>query len=217
MPENTDPSLAMRGSGRILEHSNSSQSPSLVYTKTKDVQSSPSINSEETDSLKTEAHRTTVVDRSEPGVDIAEGFSSLNLKDYILQDKLPEEDTCLAHLKFLFALENMKHDMGYTDGLFGLWDLMAFSKKDRERYQRSTNGEELNEEFTLEDESQRNLSLLREKRWAIFIIRAVDRYESWWQSMKKLIDGTGHHDHLSAMKCIRRGTRVLGSSTPTFL
>ena len=30
------------------------------------------------------------------------------------------------------------------------------------------------------------LSRLREKRWALFVARAVDRYEAWWKSRFRL-------------------------------
>src|SRR5690242_1185923 len=37
----------------------------------------------------------------------------------------PSAETCLAHLKLLFAIQAMKEDVGYTDGLWGLWDSRA--------------------------------------------------------------------------------------------
>ncbi|KAM7186669.1 hypothetical protein V8F20_011302 [Naviculisporaceae sp. PSN 640] len=89
----------------------------------------------------------------------------------------PTPETCLAHLKLLFALHSMKEEVGYTDGLFGLWDSLAgppavFKALD---------------EKTLEEKAQDKqlavLSKIREKRWAMFVARAVDRYQAWWKSM----------------------------------
>jgi hypothetical protein len=95
----------------------------------------------------------------------------------------PEPDTCLAHLKLLFAFQNLKEDVGYTDGLWGLWDTRA------EGHMMVTDEGEVVESIevnsNLKDDKQRLLILskIREKRWAIFVARAVDRYEAWWNSL----------------------------------
>ncbi|GKU07096.1 unnamed protein product [Fusarium langsethiae] len=97
----------------------------------------------------------------------------------------PEPNVCLAHLRLLFAFEALKEDIGYHDGLFGIWDSRADGNiKVRE------NGdvEELptREEYTpdLEDKTKA-LSKLREKRWSLFVARAVDRYQTWWHSLPR--------------------------------
>lgn len=93
----------------------------------------------------------------------------------------PDVDTCLAHLKLLHAIHNMKEEVGYTDGLFGLWDsrasgthfLVESENEVKEQPYYST------QEMPLEDR-KRYLSRIREKRWALFVARAVDRYEATW-------------------------------------
>ncbi|KAK1762015.1 hypothetical protein QBC33DRAFT_501936 [Phialemonium atrogriseum] len=72
----------------------------------------------------------------------------------------PSVATCLAHLKLLFAFKGLKDDVGCHDGLWDIWDSRAHN---------SQNPADV-------------LPLLREKRWAIFVARAVDRYESWWNT-----------------------------------
>lgn len=94
----------------------------------------------------------------------------------------PEVDTCLAHLKLLHAIQDMKEDVGYTDGLWNIWDGRAdyelpnslesvFSATGRH-----PQGEEVKRLVASE---------IREKRWALFVARAVDRYTAWWNSFEK--------------------------------
>ena len=72
----------------------------------------------------------------------------------------PSVATCLAHLKLLFAFKGLRDDVGCHDGLWDIWDSRAHNSQN----------------------SADVLPLLREKRWAIFVARAVDRYESWWNT-----------------------------------
>jgi hypothetical protein len=88
----------------------------------------------------------------------AAAFSSLNLSQ---SSSEPTADACLAHLRVLFAFEELKTRIGLQDGLWDIWDSRA-----REAGANAKNV----------------LAVLREKRWAVFIARAVSRYEAWWQS-----------------------------------
>jgi hypothetical protein len=98
------------------------------------------------------------------------GFSSLSLPS-VAQDVSP--DTCLAHLKLLFAFHNLQETIGYTDGL---WDIHDIHENDDSVLQDIKN---------ITDETKQILVVLREKRWAIYVARAVDRYEAWWNSFAK--------------------------------
>ncbi|RSL46825.1 hypothetical protein CEP54_013669 [Fusarium duplospermum] len=116
----------------------------------------------------------------------------------------PNAITCLAHLKLLHAIAKLKESIGYTDGLFGIWDSRA-------RYNRFKTSSGPPKEvatdygpavsnylfaqlahrgpgFDILSDNGRSLALskLREKRWAIYVARAVDRYEAWWSSMFQL-------------------------------
>ncbi|OAQ67280.1 alpha-ketoglutarate-dependent sulfonate dioxygenase [Pochonia chlamydosporia 170] len=73
----------------------------------------------------------------------------------------PDTASLLAHLRLLLTFEKLKQQIGFTDGLWDIWDNRAASA----------------------DNSLEVLVKLREKRWAIYIARAVDRYEEWWNSL----------------------------------
>lgn len=99
-------------------------------------------------------------------------FASLQLPSVATE---LDEQLCLAHLKLLSAFHLLKEDVGYTDGLWGIYDTRAgpITKKG------SDPGPEL--------------AKLREKRWAIYVARAVDRYAAWWSSLES--------DPLTIKKC----------------
>ena len=92
--------------------------------------------------------------------DITSAFSSLYLTDEPLD--LPNAETCLAHLRLLYAFRELRLDVGYCHGLWGIADPGENSKAP---------------EVSLDV-----MSRLREKRWAVYLARAVDRYEAWWAS-----------------------------------
>ncbi|KAI1871455.1 uncharacterized protein JN550_004449 [Neoarthrinium moseri] len=87
------------------------------------------------------------------------GFSTFSLSE---APQHPEVNSCLAHLKLLFTFHNLKEDVGYTDGLWGLWDSSYPATP--------TN-------------PNKALAIIREKRWALYVARAVDRYEAWWNTL----------------------------------
>lgn len=93
-------------------------------------------------------------------------FSSLDL-DKSQSVSFPTTDLCLAYLKLLCAFEALKSKVGYSDGLWGIWD------------SRGTNSPDT----AFNAEHRAGLAFKqREKRWAIYVARAVDRYEAWWKS-----------------------------------
>ncbi|KAF5231633.1 hypothetical protein FANTH_13300, partial [Fusarium anthophilum] len=97
----------------------------------------------------------------------------------------PDSSTCLAHLRLLFAFEALKEDIGYTDGLWGLWDtradgnIVVHENGDVDEHPAAG---EFNREL---EDKKKSLSKIREKRWALFVARAVDRYEAWWDSLPR--------------------------------
>lgn len=114
------------------------------------------------------------------GVEITAGFSNLYLDS---KPKDPDADTCLAHLKLLFAIQTLKEDIGYTDGLWNIWD----SRPDLDFGYTADiypPGSEIRK-LTPEDKKKLSLAKIREKRWALFVARAVDRYEAWWSSLPR--------------------------------
>lgn len=89
-------------------------------------------------------------------------FSSLTLPTHTTK---VDENTCLVHLKLLSAFYSLKEDVGYTDGLWDIFD----SRADQAGEAKSP-------------DPGATLAKLREKRWAIHVARAVDRYEAWWNT-----------------------------------
>lgn len=112
-----------------------------------------------------------------PSLDLSPLFSQLRLTS---EPGRPNPDSCLAHLKFLFAIETLKEEVGYSDGLWGLWDSRvadhAGSENHKTEKDKISNG--VADSSASHEEA---LSRIREKRWALFVARAVDRYEAWWR------------------------------------
>lgn len=111
--------------------------------------------------------------------ELTRGFKYLTLHPQ--PDKLPRSDEVMAHLKLLEAIFALKEEIGYTDGLFDLWDSRALGTEE------STAGD---------DNSRRQhdeaLSKIREKRWALYVLRAVDRFEVWWHQFLCSQDPNSH-------------------------
>lgn len=85
-------------------------------------------------------------------------FATLNLSTQ--NPDFPKADQCLAHLKLLSAFYALKEDVGYTDNLFGLADSRC----------EMLEGQKRDEAF----------AKIREKRWLVYVVRAVERFEEWW-------------------------------------
>ncbi|KAG8157449.1 hypothetical protein KVR01_012833 [Diaporthe batatas] len=153
-------------------------------------------------------------------VDITAAFSSLNISP---TPHDPTDETCLAHLKLLYAVQSLKEDVGYTDGLWGIWDTRAEGPgSDIEVDLRDGRGH-LPESAaagpradkttaTPSDLQKIRLSKIREKRWALFVARAVDRYEAWWNTFPRtmlteadMVEGSGakYHDFVNETAYLR--------------
>jgi hypothetical protein len=94
-------------------------------------------------------------------------FESLNLSAQ--NPDFPKANQCLAHLKLLSAFHALKEDVGYTDNLFGLSDARCEILEGQAR--------------------DKALAKTREKRWSLYIARAVERFEDWW--LKVLVPKEG--------------------------
>lgn len=92
------------------------------------------------------------------------------------------ESRCLVHLKLLHAINAMKEDVGYTDGLWGIWDSLVTDSKGYSLDSTGIHSDNEKAKMTEDEEKKMMLSKLREKRWAIFVARAIDRYEAWWNA-----------------------------------
>ncbi|KAF2137561.1 uncharacterized protein K452DRAFT_257279, partial [Aplosporella prunicola CBS 121167] len=73
----------------------------------------------------------------------------------------PSADECIVHLKLLEALLQLRHEMAGTAGLFDV-------------------AGPADEGVVKGAAAEEALDRVREKRWAVYVARAVDRYEVWW-------------------------------------
>ncbi|KAH8708552.1 hypothetical protein GQ44DRAFT_690888 [Phaeosphaeriaceae sp. PMI808] len=79
---------------------------------------------------------------------------------------IPTPAQCIAHLKLLHAFANMRHDIGNCDGIFGI----SMGKVAASKGQQTATVHD-------EDVAER----IREKRWSVFVTKAVTRFEEWWR------------------------------------
>ncbi|KAK5125535.1 hypothetical protein LTR85_000646 [Meristemomyces frigidus] len=97
-----------------------------------------------------------------PPPDITAGFSNLKLGDDA--GSQPIDVQCIAHLKVLECFYRLRQQIGSTDGLYGIENSVVTAAG------LSPNSETANAEL---------LTKLGEKRWAIYVARAVDRFDKW--------------------------------------
>ncbi|PSR84241.1 hypothetical protein BD289DRAFT_368883 [Coniella lustricola] len=167
----------------------------------------PSTSSEQDDTTAPPAYQAVDSNNADKidNVDITAAFSHLSLAS---TPGDPTVDTCLAHLKLLYAFQTLKDDVGYTNGLWGIWDSMADALQpgpddlSAEAAGASTTTPAATTKVSAQEQAKLNLSRLREKRWAIFVARAVDRYQSWWESRSgeplfdyDMVEGSGSRYH----------------------
>nr|OQO18597.1 hypothetical protein B0A51_12085 [Rachicladosporium sp. CCFEE 5018] len=96
------------------------------------------------------------LDDAIPPPDITAGFSNLSLSGPST-DKLPTVDETIAHLKLLECFYRLRQIVGKTDGAFSVSNSPVPADAQRD-------------ELLVE---------LAEKRWAIYVARAVDRFDNW--------------------------------------
>jgi hypothetical protein len=107
--------------------------------------------------------------------DIAWAFSNLEIKES--NSGLPSPEATLVHLKLLEAFYALKDEVAYTDGAFGLFDCRAPGTEE------SVAGDQPATIKRLEA-----LAQIREKRWALYVTRAADRFETWWTKVLTPMD-----------------------------
>lgn len=132
---------------------------------------------------------------ADEAANVTAAFDNLTLSNVPVD---PSVETCLAHLKLLFAFQWMKEDVGFTDGLWGVWDSRAGpidpvfttrpEKEKKAHHEKETTEHGPSVEERIRNKNLEALSRVREKRWALFVTRAVDRYETWWESRTRLLD-----------------------------
>jgi hypothetical protein len=100
-----------------------------------------------------------------PPPDYTAGFGSLRISDEPSLD-IPQVNDTIAHLKTLECFSRLKQTTASTDGIFGIDNAKVV---DIARTSSLANG----------DGADEFLPRLAEKRWAIYVSRAVDRFHAW--------------------------------------
>lgn len=95
---------------------------------------------------------------------------------------------CIVHLKFLATLADLREEIGANDGLFGLYDSQA-------------------DKFPETSEQAR--ARIREKRWAVYTAKAVDRFQVWWE---KSLPTTGPLPTLATLEAPEYDTVTMPAS-----
>jgi hypothetical protein len=73
------------------------------------------------------------------------------------------KDECIAHLKLLAAFADLRDAIGKSDGLFSIHN------REIDKFRGNPN--------TMNEAA----ALLCEKRWQVYVTRAVERFTTWWQ------------------------------------
>ncbi|KAK3059736.1 hypothetical protein LTS18_010164, partial [Coniosporium uncinatum] len=81
----------------------------------------------------------------------------------------PTGDECTAHLKLLEAIHQLREEIANGDGLFGISSLQSSGS----------------------EEGVQKLLRVCEKRWAVYVNRAVDRFARWYEACVPVTVGSG--------------------------
>lgn len=100
--------------------------------------------------------------------DLTAGFANLNVSSISSKNaghnapQPPQPGTTIAHLKVLECFYRLRQKIGSSDGLFGLQNdaLQTVTSMD-------------------EKGDAKLLAMIAEKRWQVYLTRAVDRFERW--------------------------------------
>ena len=97
-------------------------------------------------------------DNAEIPPSLTAGFDKLRLS----HDQNLKREQCIAHLKLLECFYRLRQTIGRTDGLFGISNAILVNLND---------GREVDDPKVLVS--------LGEKRWEVYVYRAVDRFRRW--------------------------------------
>jgi hypothetical protein len=110
---------------------------------------------------------------------------SLRLGDYADVEAITP-DQCIAHLKILSAIADLRDSVSRMDKLFSIDDRQIGAFGDTARMTKAH-------------------ALLREKRWEIYVARAVDRFTTWLMTCVN-VDAVGPNQGLVTLADIEKGT-----------
>lgn len=104
--------------------------------------------------------------------DVTAGFSNLHIGNSTGDEPKPQE--CIAHLKLLECFYRLKQKIATSEGLFGISMDIANQLNEIEK-------DVIPE---IEDKSNELQALLAEKRWQVYLARAVYRFSVWRNSIE---------------------------------
>lgn len=108
---------------------------------------------------------------TEAPFDLAAKLNALNLAG---SPPFPTPDQCIAHLKFLHSLHGLRQDISTRVGLF---DINGPPREDGQQGEESDPAPNYSDQAGIEPRAK-----VREKRWEVYVSRAVDRFSTWWYS-----------------------------------
>jgi len=113
--------------------------------------------------------------------------------------EIPTPAECIAHLKLLHAFARLRHGVGNHEGLFGI----SMGELDAKRQTNGPSGSngttqsgvaheqdaagagaDTHKSDTDTGSSAGLAERIRDKRWAVFVTKAVARFEKWWEIMQ---------------------------------
>lgn len=101
---------------------------------------------------------------------VSSRVANINLSELDIRSELPNVSQTICHLKLLHAFSRLREHVSNIDGLFGIFDVPS------------------NEPSDQFDDLRHARALLRlrirEKRWAIYVQRAADRFAKWWLALR---------------------------------
>jgi len=90
-----------------------------------------------------------------------------------LSPDLPSPEDCVAHLKLLECFYRLRQNIASTNGLFGIsCDVVEELEQNASRTD------------THKDKRNEIITLLAEKRWQVYVSRAVERFSTWRYSLE---------------------------------
>ena len=110
-------------------------------------------------------------------------------------------DQCIAHLKLLETFFQLREEVGNSNELFGIPDpdfsgVLATSR-------------------TSQNDQALAQIKVREKRWAVYVARAVDRFYKWWDKcVPTTLEGAPYHKLTTEELCTKRVNDIPGRGRP---
>jgi hypothetical protein len=122
---------------------------------------------------------------------------NLNFQPSPLEIPTPAE--CIAHLKLLHAFARLRHEVGNCEGVFGISMGQVDAKGQAEvqlatsgaqqagvahEHDAATAGEDMHASDTDTAENAGLAERIRDKRWTVYVAKAVARFEKWWELLQ---------------------------------